>query len=82
MVGLDTAKHKALVQTYAKRSFSLNGRGARAVPGYPQVVVMVSYDEPTEQYQPRRCTRLTVNGAVQPGGGQSSKAVTAKADRF
>jgi hypothetical protein len=48
------------------------------------VVAVVSYDELTEQYQPEALYTLTVNGVVQPGGGQSTAAaaVTAKADIF
>ena len=82
VVGLDTAKHKALVKTYAKRSFSLDAGQLGAFRSYPRVVVIVSYDDPTEQYQPQALYTLTVNGAVQPGGGQSAAAVKVRADRF
>lgn len=82
LVGLDTAKHKALVKTYAKRSFSLSRVDVAPFRAYPRVVAIVSYDEPTEELQPQALYTLTVNGVVQPGGGQSSAAVTVKADRF
>ena len=36
---------------------------------FPQVVVMVAYDEPTEQVQQYAPYTLTVNGVLQPGGG-------------
>ncbi len=82
LVGLDTAKHKVLVKTYAHRSFTLNRADLAKFRKYPRVVAVVSYDEPTEQFQPEALYTLTVNGVVQPGGGQSSAAVTAVADTF
>lgn len=84
VVGLDTAKHKALVKTYTGRSFSLNAADLARFRAYPRVVAIVSYDEPTEQLQPKALYTLTVNGVVQPGGGGagSSAAVKAKADTF
>lgn len=82
LVGLDTAKHKARVRTYTQRSFALNRADLAVFASYPRVVAIVSYDEPTEQYQPQALYTLTVNGVVQPGGGQSAAAVTVKADRF
>ncbi len=82
LVGLDTGKHKALVKTYAKRSFSLNSKDLAQFRKYPRVVAIVSYDEPTEQLQPAALYTLTVNKVVQAGGGQSSKAVKVKADKF
>ena len=82
VVGLDTAKHKALVKTYAKGSFTASRAQVAKFKKYPRVVVIVSYDEPTEQYQPQALYTLTANGVVQPGGGQSSAAVKVKADRF
>jgi hypothetical protein len=82
VVGLDAAKHKALVKTYAKGSFTASKAQVAKFKKYPRVVVIVSYDEPTEQYQPQALYTLTANGVVQPGGGQSSAAVKVKADRF
>jgi len=49
---------------------------------FPRVVAIVSYDEPTEQFQTPALYTLTVNGVVQPGGGQSGSSVKVKADRF
>jgi hypothetical protein len=84
LVGLDTAKHKALVKTYTGRSFSLSAADLAEFRAYPRVVAIVSYDEPTEQLQPQALYTLTVNGVVQPGGGGtgSSAAVKARADTF
>lgn len=82
LVGLDTAKKRVLVKTYNRRSFTLSRADLAQFRKYPRVVAVVSYDEPTEQYQPQALYTLTVNGVVQPGGGQSAAAVTVKADRF
>ncbi len=82
LVGLDTAKHKALVKTYGSRSVKLTSSQLAQFRKYPRVVAIVSYDEPTEQYQPQALYTLTVNGVVQPGGGQSGAAVKVRADRF
>lgn len=82
VVGLNTTKHRALVRTYTARSFFLNHAQLAQFRRYPRVVVLVSYDEPTEQYQARALYTLKANGVVQPGGGQSAAAVKAAADRF
>ncbi|GAA0472201.1 hypothetical protein Ade02nite_51840 [Paractinoplanes deccanensis] len=37
--------------------------------GYPKVVAIVSYDEPTEAVKQYAPYRLVVNGVLQPGGG-------------
>ncbi|SNY49095.1 immune inhibitor A domain-containing protein [Paractinoplanes atraurantiacus] len=37
---------------------------------YPQVVAIVSYDEPTEKIKQYAPYRLTVNGVLQPGGSK------------
>jgi hypothetical protein len=81
VVGLDTFKHKALVRHYSARSFSLGKAKLAQFRKYPRVVVLVSYDEPTEQYQPQAEYTLTANGVVQPGGGQTA-GVKVEADRF
>ncbi|MCU7728676.1 immune inhibitor A [Actinoplanes sp. KI2] len=55
----------------------IDGKRARLVPvdkfadlaGYPKVVAIVAYDEPTEQYRQYARYRLVVNGVLQPGGG-------------
>jgi hypothetical protein len=83
VVGLDTAKHKGFVKFYDRQSFTLSRSDLKKFSKYARVVAIVSYDEPTEQYQPQALYTLTVNKVVQPGGGQSDgKAVTVKADRF
>ena len=82
VVGLNATKHKALVRTYNARSFSLSRAKLRQFRSYPRVVVIVSYDDPTEQYQPQAPYTLVANGVTQPGGGQSSNAVKVRADRF
>jgi hypothetical protein len=82
VIGLDKAKHKALVRTYTARTFSVSKAKLAAFRTYPRVVAIVSYDEPAEQFQPQALYTLTANGVVQPGGGQSTSAVTVKADRF
>ena len=54
----------------------LGKRRAKAVPvakfaqleGYPKVVAIVAYDEPTEKLKQYAPYRLTVNGVLQPGG--------------
>ena len=83
LVGLDTGKYKTLVRTYDKKSVELGKAKLSAFRKYPRVVAIVSYDDPTEQYQPQALYTLTVNGVVQPGGGQSEgAAVKVRADRF
>jgi bacillopeptidase F (M6 metalloprotease family) len=82
IVGLDTAKHKALVRTHTARSFSLDKAMLAEFRQYPRVVVLVSYDDPTEQFQTPALYTLTANGVVQPGGGQADNSVKVKADRF
>jgi bacillopeptidase F (M6 metalloprotease family) len=81
VVGLDTKKHKALVRHYTARSFHLSKSKLKAFRAYPRVVVLVSYDEPTEQFQPQALYTLRANGVVQPGGGQTA-AVRVRPDRF
>jgi bacillopeptidase F (M6 metalloprotease family) len=81
VVGLNIATHKALVREYTADSFSLSKGRLAKFRKYPRVVVLVSYDEPTEQYPPQALYTLKANGVVQPGGGQTT-AVTVKADRF
>ncbi len=72
VVGLDAGKGRAVVRQFGANSFSLTASQLARFAGYQQVIVLVSYDEPTEQYQPPASYRLTVNGAVQPGGGLAS----------
>jgi hypothetical protein len=81
VVGLDTVKHRALVREYTARRFSLSTKQLAPFRAYPRVVVLVSYDEPSEQYQPQALYTLKANGVVQPGGGQAA-GVRVRADRF
>jgi hypothetical protein len=50
-------------------SFTLNLLQTLVLKLFPEVVVIVAYDEPTEQVQQYAPYRLTVNGVVQEGGG-------------
>jgi hypothetical protein len=50
-------------------SISLSRLQILALKLFPEVVVMVAYDEPTEQVGQYAPYTLTVNGVVQPGGG-------------
>ena len=69
VVGIDAAKQKVLVKNFSKAEFSMGTSALAPFRAYPQVVVLVAYDEPTEQYQPQALYTLTANGVVQPGGG-------------
>jgi hypothetical protein len=73
LIGLDEQhKFAAQVEFNGKSSLTL-GRGALALLSpFPTVVVMVAYDEPTEQVQQYAPYVLTVNGVVQPGGPAQS----------
>jgi len=69
LVGLDAAKHAALVVPInGKSSFSFSGLPLKVLLPFPQVIAVVSYDDPTEQVQQFAPYTLTVNGVVQPGG--------------
>ena len=62
LVGLDQV---------GRRARQVDPAAYAALRGYPKVVAIVAYDEPTgllTQYAPYR---LTVNGVVQPGGGST-----------
>ena len=81
LVGINRAKHTVLVQTHAKRSFTLTKSQVKALRKYPRVVAVVSYDEPTEQYQPQAQYTLTANKVVQPGGREEMTATKTAARR-
>lgn len=81
IIGMNTTKHTALVRRFTGRTLTLSKAHIAEFQAYPRVVVQVSYDEPTEQFQPQALYTLKANGVVQPGGGQGI-AVTARADRF
>ncbi len=52
-----------------KSSFSLGLLQTLVLKLFPEVVVIVAYDEPTEQVRQYAPYKLTVNGVVQEGGG-------------
>jgi hypothetical protein len=69
LVGLDTAGHRAVIRQYdGATTFSLGSRQLKQFAGYPTVVAIVGYDEPTEQVQQYAPYTLTANGATQAGG--------------
>ncbi len=70
VIGIDPAHNLAwqLFDFNGKSSISLNRIELALLALFPQVVVMVAYDEPTEVVQQYAPYTLTVNGVVQPGG--------------
>ena len=70
IVGIDAAHHRVLVIDKPGGSSQLSRADLRQLQPYPEVAAIVAYDEPTEQFQPQALYTLTVNGVVQPGGGQ------------
>jgi hypothetical protein len=73
LVGINEGqKPKVLQVAFNGRNDITLGRGQLAqFSGYQKVVAIVAYDEPTEQVQQYAPYTLTVNGAVQPGGGSA-----------
>ncbi len=71
VIGINPAQRIAwqLFDFNGKYSISLNRIDLALLSLFPQVVVMVAYDEPTEQVKQYAPYTLTVNGVVQPGGG-------------
>jgi Immune inhibitor A peptidase M6 len=69
LIGLDTANGRA---QYEEFDGIFEGTLPQAqidkLKGFPLVVAIVAYDEPTEQVQQYAPYTLTVNGIVQPGG--------------
>jgi hypothetical protein len=82
LVGVDAANNKVGILDLPGRSTRITHAQRDFLRGYPRVVAIVAYDEPTEQFQPQALYTLKANGVVQPGGGRSDNAVTARADRF
>ncbi len=62
------AWHVTLVGLDDKRAHRVPPEKFALLAGYPQVVAIVAYDEPTERVTRYAPYRLTVNGVVQPGG--------------
>ncbi len=72
LVGIDPLRLRTLVQTYSGPAFTRSKAELAAFKDYPVVVGVVSSDELTEQQSQPAFYRLTVNGAVQPGGGPAT----------
>ncbi len=81
LVGMDTSKHKVRIHSFTSANHSVTKGTLKKLRSYPRVVIVVAYDEPTEQFQTPAVYTLTANGVVQPGGGQQA-GVAVKADRF
>jgi hypothetical protein len=68
LVGLDAAGHRAVIRQFGgATSFGLGSHQLKQFQGYPTVVAIVGYDDPTEQVQYAPYT-LTANGTTQAGG--------------
>jgi hypothetical protein len=69
LVGLDAAGHRAVIRQYdGATSLNLNLHQLKPFQGYPTVIAIVGYDDPTEQVQQYASYTLTANGTTQPGG--------------
>jgi hypothetical protein len=53
-----------------RRARQVGVAGYRALRGYPKIVAIVGYDEPTGRVTQYAPYTLTANGVVQPGGGR------------
>jgi hypothetical protein len=69
LVGID-GNHSLAVQAEfnGRRTLTLGRYSMGLLSQFPQVVVIIAYDEPTEQYSQYAPYTLTVNGVLQPGG--------------
>jgi hypothetical protein len=69
IVGIDEAHHFAWQFEFDhKFNLTLNRGQLAILSAFPKVVVLVSYDDPTEQVQQYAPYTLTVNDVLQPGG--------------
>jgi hypothetical protein len=69
LVGLDPKTHRAQVATYANVfDLTVSAADLAAFAGYPEVVAVITQDDPTEAMEGYAPYTLTVNGTVQPGG--------------
>jgi hypothetical protein len=69
LVGMDPKGHRALVQTYANIfDLTVSPADLAAFAGYPEVVAVITQDDPTEAMDGYAPYALTVNDLVQPGG--------------
>jgi hypothetical protein len=68
--GIDRDHHIAVqvADSDGDFSFSLGLLQILVLKAFPEVVVMVAYDEPTEQVGQYAPYTLTANGVLQPGG--------------
>jgi len=72
LVGVDSANHTVGVLDFPGRATRITHEQRAFLRGYPEVVAIVAYDEPTEQFRPQALYTLKANGVVQPGGGQGA----------
>jgi len=69
IVGYDEARHRVRVLSFnGKRTVRLTARQIRTLRGYPLVVAVVAYDDPTELVQQYAPYSLRANGVEQAGG--------------
>jgi hypothetical protein len=69
LVGIDAAHHRALVRRVdGAFDFTLTAAVMHEFATYPELVAVVSCDDPTETQQTYAPYTLRVNGVVQPGG--------------
>jgi hypothetical protein len=73
LIGIDEQRQRAWQIEFNDRDSLQIGRLPLALlSAFPQVVVVIAYDEPTEQYSQYAPYTLTVNGVLQPGGAPLS----------
>jgi hypothetical protein len=73
LVGIDAKNQVALQAQYNHRkNIQLNKAQLAQFAGFPTVVAIIAYDEPTEQVNQYAPYTLTVNGVVQPGGAPAA----------
>jgi hypothetical protein len=69
LVGIDEKAHRVAVHNVnTKGSFSLESCALRKLRGYPVIVAVIAYDDPTGQVKQFAPYTLVVNGVNQPGG--------------
>jgi hypothetical protein len=69
LVGIDEGHSLAVQAEFNSRNKLTLGRYSMGLLSqFPQVVAIIAYDEPTEQYSQYAPYTLTVNGVLQPGG--------------
>ncbi|HKG52384.1 MAG TPA: hypothetical protein VKB14_18290 [Actinomycetales bacterium] len=69
IIGYDEGRRRVRVLSFdGRRTVRLTARQIRSLRGYPLVVAVVAYDEPTELVQQYAPYSLRANGVEQPGG--------------